>query len=221
MNKIFNLSGFIIAIYFKIKTWNRKRLLLRKLKKMQDQSSKEIIRANIALHNFENNFNIYSDVFMNRINLFDQWQINAMQKHTLETKKNYNEFIKNELQSTINNLYDSKYFIAQKNKQLSNDMNHIYNLNLSKNTKHKENIIKESMNLELLDEIFNCHEHVSDNLSRLSTEIEHISCLEMDQENKINYILTKLEKLNYLKKKNYHVSDNLPIKKTQYIYTLS
>lgn len=218
MNKIFNLSGFIIAIYYKIKTWNRKRLLLRKLNKMQDESSKQIVRVNISLHNFEYNFNTYSDIFINRINLFDRWQINKMQEHISETKKNYDEFIKNELQSTITNLYDSKYFITQKNKELSNDMNNIYNLYVSNNTKHKENIINESINLELLDEIFNCHAHVSDNLSRLYNEVEHISCSEIEQEKKINYILTKLEQLNYFKKKNIN---NLSLKKPQYIYTLS
>jgi hypothetical protein len=221
MNKLFKLSGFIVAIYYKIKTWNRKRLLLRKLNKMQDKSSKEIIRVNISLHNFENNFNTYSDVFMNRINIFGRWQMKIMHNHISETKKNYDDFIKNELESTITNLYDSKYFIAQKNKELSNDMNNIFNGVICNNTKQKENIINESINLELLDEIFNCHQHLNDNISKLSNEIETSYDFEMDQEKKINYILTKLEKLNYLKKQNYHISDNLSIKKTQYIYTLS
>lgn len=216
MHKLFHLSGFLVAIYYKIKAWNRKRLALRRLKKIESQSSQTIVKVNCAILDFENKFNYYSDTFTRKLNHFNHWQIYAYTNHINQTENEYDKVIL-QLDSTIQNLFYSKDHISTIGNQTQNELKNIFGNSIDSNTQHKNKIIQESIDKEMLHDIFDAPpSYIRSNINKLCDDIHQLSESEIEQQKMINNILEKLHNHYYYKKK-YKNHPHIP----QYIYTVN
>lgn len=216
MHKLFHLSGFLVAIYYKIKAWNRKRLAMRRLKKIESQSSQTIVKVNCAILDFENKFNYYSDTFTRKLNHFNHWQIYAYTNHMNQTEKEYDK-VKKQMDSTIENLFYSKEQMTTIGNQTQNELKNVVVNSIDSNTPHKNKIIQESIDRKMLDDIFDAPpSYIRSNINNLCDDIHQLTESEIEQQKMINNILEKLHNHLYFKKK-YKNHPHIP----QYIYTVN
>lgn len=216
MHKLFHLSGFLVAIYYKIKAWNRKRLALRRLKNIESQSSQNIVKVNCAILDFENKFNYYSYTFTRKLNHFNHWQIYAYTNHKNQTEKDYDKVIL-QLDSTIQNLFYSKEYITAISNETQNKLTNVVVNSIDINTQYKNKIIQESIDKDMLDNIFDAPpSYIQSNINNLCDDIHQLSESEIEQQKMINNILEKLHNHYYYKKK-FKNHPHIP----QYIYTVN